>query len=306
MPPKSNKGSNLPRSTLRPVVHSVSPTNSCADSPGESIDVRSSFPDVAVLRAELVAALREDVIALFRSELKEAVAESFSLFKTELLALKAELSGNLSTIQTKFVALKGAVAETDHSLSVCTNDISALKKETQHLSKELVRLENANEELESRLRRQNIRIVGVPEDNQDLSTSAGISKFLGRAFALDVDPIVDCARRVPIPGPRDGGRPRPIVARLHYYSDCVHILSKAKVMKGTRLRGINVSVFQDYSAKVARARATFNDVRRQLRDISGVRFGLFYPARLRITYGNVQRDFSSPVEAEKYIGLMAK
>ena len=77
-------------------------------------------------------------------------------------------------------------------------------------------------------------------------------------------------------------------------------------MKGTKLRNITVSIFPDYTAKTARARAAFNDVRRQLRDISGVRFGLFYPARLRITYGNVQRDFLSPVEAEKYIGLMAK
>lgn len=105
---------------------------------------------------------------------------------------------------------------------------------------------------------------------------------------------------------QDGGRPRPIVARLHYYSDCVDILNKAKEMKGTKLRNITVSIFPDYTAKTARARAAFNDVRRQLRDISGVRFGLFYPARLRITYGNVQRDFLSPVEAEKYIGLMAK
>ena len=199
MPAKSNEGVNLPHSTPRPVAHSTSPTNSGSDSPGESVDGRPSFPDIAVLRAELIAALREDVIALFRCELKDAVAESFSLFKTELLALKIELSGNLSTIQSNFATLKSAVAETDHSLSACTNDILALKKETEHLSKELIRLENANEELESRSRRQNIRIVGVPEDNQDLSTAAGMSKFLGQAFAFDSDPLVDRAHRIPIP-----------------------------------------------------------------------------------------------------------
>uniref|UniRef100_A0AAV2MDT5 Uncharacterized protein n=1 Tax=Knipowitschia caucasica TaxID=637954 RepID=A0AAV2MDT5_KNICA len=83
--------------------------------------------------------------------------------------------------------------------------------------------------------------------------------------------------------------------------DCANILRRAKELQKMRVRDMSISIFPDYTAKTARARAAFNDVRRQLRDIEGVRFGILHPGKLRITYRGVQRDFTSPEKAKIYI-----
>lgn len=72
-------------------------------------------------------------------------------------------------------------------------------------------------------------------------------------------------------------------------------------MRQIKVRNMTVSVFPDHTARTA-----FNDVRRQLQDIEAVRFGLFCPARLRITYRDQQRDFTSPEEAIKYVEMIKK
>uniref|UniRef100_A0AAV2KPN8 Uncharacterized protein n=1 Tax=Knipowitschia caucasica TaxID=637954 RepID=A0AAV2KPN8_KNICA len=101
--------------------------------------------------------------------------------------------------------------------------------------------------------------------------------------------------------PSAGGRPRAVVTRLHYYSDCAEILRRARELQQIKTRDIAISVFPDYTAKTARARAAFNDVRRQLRDIGGIRFGILHPAKLHITHDGKQRDFISPEEAAKFV-----
>ncbi|KAL7870573.1 hypothetical protein SRHO_G00080700 [Serrasalmus rhombeus] len=68
---------------------------------------------------------------------------------------------------------------------------------------------------------------------------------------------------------------------------------------------ISWTVFPDHTAKTAKARAAFNDVRRQLRDIEGARYGLLYPARLRITYNGVEKEFVSAEEASSYVKTLA-
>lgn len=262
--------------------------------------------DVAGLKSELLSALRDDITKIFKSELQAAVGDNFSSIKSELLALKGELSSNISAMQQNFTGLKSTVAEMEQSLSTCTDDIVALQTKVDFLAKEVVKLENKCDDLESRSRRQNIRIIGVPEEDPNSASAACVSQLLKEVFQLEKEPLVDRAHRVLLPKPRPGDRPRAIVARLHYYSDCLCILRKAKELQRIKIRGMAISVFPDHTPKTARARAAFNEVRRLLRDIEGVRFGLLHPARLRITYGGVQRDFTSPDEAKIFIKTLTK
>ena len=54
--------------------------------------------DVTSIRNELLSALRLDVAAMFKAELREALAETLSSIKTELLAFNTELSSSLSSV----------------------------------------------------------------------------------------------------------------------------------------------------------------------------------------------------------------
>ncbi|KAJ8358038.1 hypothetical protein AAFF_G00042620 [Aldrovandia affinis] len=62
--------------------------------------------------------------------------------------------------------------------------------------------------------------------------------------------------------------------------DCATILSQAKEKQRIKVKGVTISVYPDYTAQVAKARAAFNGVRQQLRGLEGVRFGIAHPARL--------------------------
>uniref|UniRef100_A0AAV2IXN0 Transposase element L1Md-A101/L1Md-A102/L1Md-A2 n=1 Tax=Knipowitschia caucasica TaxID=637954 RepID=A0AAV2IXN0_KNICA len=202
-------------------------------------------------------------------------------------------------MKQEFAGLRGTIVDMEQSLSACTDDITILRSQVENMAKEMVKLENKCEDLESRSRRNNIRIIGVSEDHTP--SCEYVASLLTEAFTLAKQPLVDRAHRSLAPKPGPGERPRVIVARLHYYSDCANILRRAKALQKMRVRDMSISIFPDYIAKTARARAAFNDVRCQLRDIEGVRFGILHPGKLRITYRGVQRDFTSPEEAKIYI-----
>ena len=57
------------------------------------------------------------------------------------------------------------------------------------MSAELTRLDYKCEDLEARLRRNNIRILGIPEDLPNSSTTTGISTLIKEAFQLDKEPL---------------------------------------------------------------------------------------------------------------------
>ena len=91
-------------------------------------------------------------------------------------------------------------------------------------------------------------ISGVREGEAFLLTNSAVSELLRQALDLDNAPEVDRSL-----APRNGVSPRPIVVRLHYYSDCVEILRRARQQQWITMSGMRFAVFPDYAAKVARA-----------------------------------------------------
>lgn len=69
-------------------------------------------------------------------------------------------------------------------------------------------MENKCEDLEARSRRNNLRIVGVPEDSNSSATPEAASTLLKEAFKLDKEPLLDRAHRTLQPK-RKPGAPAP-------------------------------------------------------------------------------------------------
>lgn len=184
----------------------------------------SSATDFTKLKTELLSALRNDVVAIFKTELQAALNDNLTSIKSELQTLKTDLSGSISSVKSDVEGLKVTVTEMEQSLSTCSDDIAALRSKVDCLSKECVRLDNRCEDLESRSHRQNLRIIGVPQDDPTSLTAAGVSNLLKEAFKLDKKPLVDRAHRALMPKSKPGDRPRAIVANLYYSADCSDIL----------------------------------------------------------------------------------
>uniref|UniRef100_A0A672YIG4 L1 transposable element RRM domain-containing protein n=1 Tax=Sphaeramia orbicularis TaxID=375764 RepID=A0A672YIG4_9TELE len=299
MPSKSKGASNTSAPTQRPILHTASSPHSDPPSPRQE----TVMPD---FMEELLHSLRNEMAAIFQTELQAALNENLTSIKTELQSIKSKLSVSISNIKSDLSALKHTVGEMETSLSTCTDDIVSLQAKVDHLSAEPLKVDRKCEDLVSRSRRNNIRIIGVPEDSSISFTTTAISSMLKEALNLEKEPLLDRVHRTLQPKPRPGERPRPIIARLHSHMDCVDILRWARAQQRIKTADMMISVFPDYTVKTVRARAAFTDIRRQLRDIPGIRFRLLYQARLRVTYDGVEREFNSLEDARSFIKTLTK
>lgn len=254
------------------------------------------------LKLELLASLRQDIADIFKTELRAALGDDLATIKSDLQSVKNQLASDKAASQAEFTTLKATVSEMGESLSTCTDEVVELKLRVERLTADYSKLEHKCEDLEARSRRNNVRIIGVPEKT-DINTAA-VANLLKVALQLDEEPLLDRAHRTLQPVPKPNERPRPVVVRFHYYKDCVMVLRRAREARQITVGDMRISIFPDHTAKVARARAAFNEVRGLLRGKGGVRYGLFYPARLRISYKGTEKDFDTAEDAKAYIRKM--
>ena len=100
---------------------------------------------------------------------------------------------------------------------------------------------------------------------------------------------------------KSGGKPRAIIANLHYHQDCIEILRRAREAGPLQYNGATIFVFPDCPPSVARARAAFKEVRRLLQGRDNIRYDIMHPARLRITYNGTEKLFQEAAEAMAHV-----
>lgn len=185
-------------------------------------------------------------------------------------------------------------------LSTWSEEVVTVQTTVTDLQKQVEELKEKCEDMEGRLRRGNIRIMGLAEHPGSSSPTA-ISALLKEVLHMDKEVQVERSHRS-ITQRKPGDKPRVVIARLHNEGDAADILRKARDRAGQLLyRGDPIAIFPDYTANVARARAAFTGVRKMLRGRPGVRYGILYPARLRITHGDVDKEFVDATKAMDYI-----
>lgn len=251
------------------------------------------------MKTEILSALRTDISALLRSELKSTLAEEFEGIKTELQAVKAEVVNNITLLRSDLDTVKQTVSEMEKGLTVCSDDMTELQTSVRKLQTEMAGLQEKCVDLEGRMRRSNIRIFNVAEEPGSSSTTS-VSNLLKEALHMEREILVDRSHRGAQPR-RPDGRPRVIVAKLHYYQDCIEVLRRAREAGTLQFKGSRIHIFPDYPPSVVRARAAFSEVKKLLRGRDGIRYGLRHPARLRITHNGTEKEFCDPAEALAYV-----
>ncbi|KAF4086719.1 hypothetical protein AMELA_G00087560, partial [Ameiurus melas] len=209
-----------PPSHHAPTPTTPSPQESIAALPSPSEPaVASASPsggsDLAAFKLELLALLRKD-IADFRKEFREhqkhqenlqkTLSDALSTIQHDLQAMKTQQASDKVATDATIATLKGTVGEMGHTLSGCTDDIVHMKTTIESLTATVTQLENKCEDLESRSRRNNVRIVGVPE-GPDTCTTAAVAALLKEAFGLEKEPVLDWSHRTLQPKPKSGERP---------------------------------------------------------------------------------------------------
>ncbi len=213
---------------------------------------------------------------MIKSELKSALADDFSSLKNKIQAVKTEIINNTAAIHSEIDHMKTTIKEVEGGLSAWSDEVTTLQYVVTDLKAEVTVLRGKCEDMEGRMRRCNIRILGVAETDGSSST-VSVSKLLKESLQLEKDVLVYRSHRSLAPRGPDG-KPRAIVAKLHYYQDCVEVLRRARSRALLKFNRESIAIFPDYTASVAKARAAFTEVRKLLRNRQGVWFGILFPA----------------------------
>ncbi|CAG6016082.1 unnamed protein product [Menidia menidia] len=165
---KNTKTRNTIQTQLRPGLQAAT---AASGEPPAPADTTANF-DTTALKLELLAEMRKDIADIFKKELQETLGDALSTIKLDLQAVKTQLASDKAATEATMSKLKGTVGEMEHALTVCSDDIAEMKTTIKSLTADMAKLENKCEDLESRARRNNIRIVGVPEGPDTCTTTA--------------------------------------------------------------------------------------------------------------------------------------
>lgn len=248
--------------------------------------------EIRVLKTELLMKMDEKAEAQ-ATEIKTQCQQ----LRDEFATVMGQATARISTLETQVLSLEEAA-------NGQSDAVSTLQREVAKLKKDVVTLEAKNEDLEARSRRCNVRITGIKERREEGKHIPDfISELLKDSLQLDKAPVLDRAHRTLRARPEDGHPARAFVVKCHYFQERELLLKKAAQRREiVTSDGDKIHLQPDYTQKVMKQRSAFNEVRGILRSYEGVRYGLFYPAELRITAKDgMRRSFKDAKQAMDFV-----
>ncbi|KAI4888447.1 hypothetical protein NFI96_004814 [Prochilodus magdalenae] len=170
--------------------------SSSASTDAPSPGCRPAAPDLAkelaALKTEIIQAVSSEVTRALTAEFHAISKEYHSRIQVELQEMRSELLQDNASLKTEIGSIKGTVSEVETSLSGLSDEVVDLRAKVVSLTRDLAKIDARCEDLEARSRRQNIRLIGIPEnDSRFILSNSSVSELLKEAFSLEKSPLVD-------------------------------------------------------------------------------------------------------------------
>ncbi|KAJ1150329.1 hypothetical protein NDU88_003123 [Pleurodeles waltl] len=217
----------------------------------------------------------------------EGMDASISSLMLETKSIRADIAG-----------FHSRVMGLEHRVGTLETHMSTAQDRDQDLSY----LQSKVTDLEDRSRRDNIRLLGIPENEEGTGVQAFLHSAIPKLTSLAFEPPLDFQRAHRV-GPKcqDGAlRPRPIIACLLHHSQTRQILQVAQTHGPFRMDKLEVRITADYSKDTTERRKAFLSLRPRLRQLE-IKYGLFDPARMWITKNGVSKDFYNPEDLKLFL-----
>lgn len=225
--------------------------------------------------------------------------ETLATLSTHVGKVQADISFIRQDLQT--VRERLSVAE--ERISTVEDVIPPLSKEVKTHSAQIAALLLKTDDFENRLRRNNVRLIGVPEKAEGSNPGDFFEQWLARVIGRErLSPLyaVERAHRVPTRMLPPGAPPRPVLVRVLHYKDRDAILRAARDLPELAIDNSRISIFPDFSAEVQRRRMQFTAVKKRFRDLQ-IPYAMLYPARLRVTALGQSHFFDTPALAMDWL-----
>lgn len=215
-----------------------------------------------------------------------------------------EIRKTTASMEAKLSALITRLDEVEKRVEFLEGSEKELKANPPASKVELDQLWDKIEDMENRSRRNNIRIVGIPEgkEGQDMV------KFLDGIIPPLIDRSdrqleIERAHRSPSQRPNSTDKPRPILARFLRSADRDFVLRAARNKGSLSWENNNIMVFPDFARSTQLKRERFKECKKILHT-KKVSFALLYPAKLRIEARDGRKTFTCPRQAMAFIEKM--
>lgn len=287
------------------------PSDTTGPASASDCDVNlSQSPEVSGADAILAAitSLRSDmqtnkveICSEICNKLEERLAEVMCTMRTELKAVKDDAEIKFSTLQSNVTALEETVSSVTSATSQMSDTITELESTVSRLRSQVDVLTEKCVDLEGRSKRQNLRLVGIKEGMEfGRKTGDFVAEVLKEVLELEETPLVDRAHRALRSRPESEAPPRHIILKIHYSCVFEDIVNRVSKKRDLMFRGQRIFIFRDFPAAVVKQRAAFTPVRALLRGKPGVKYGLLYPARLRVTLNGKETIFTDHLKALEF------
>lgn len=203
---------------------------------------------------------------------------------------------DMDKFRSRFAEAEGRISQLEDDTRADFRDLRALQLQLKALQEKSIDTEN-------RLRRNNIRVIDLPERAEGSKPAEFAESFLLSLLDIPAMPptyVVKRAHRVPPTPPVPGAPPRPFFLRLLKYRDRDKLLAAAREKQDLRFNNAKIMLFPDYSPEIQQRRRSFTEARRRLRD-KGLKFSLLYPSKLRVIDRDRAHFFMDPEAALSWL-----
>ncbi|KAJ1165491.1 hypothetical protein NDU88_005918 [Pleurodeles waltl] len=196
----------------------------------------------------------------------------------------SSLTLETKSIRTDIASFHSRVTGLEHRMGTLETHTSTI----QHRDQDLSYLWSKVTDLEDRSRRDNIHLLGIPENEEGPDMQAFLSSVIPKLTSLSFDPLLEFQRahRVGSKNPDGASRPRPIIACLLRHTQTRQLLQVARTH----------GPFRDTNKR----RKAFLALRPRLRQLE-MKYGLFDPARMWVTKNGVSKDFYNPEDLRLFL-----
>lgn len=179
------------------------------------------------------------------------------------------LESSVSEIKQQMEKLDERVTAAENRVSAAEDRSMRQERVMGYLLRRDVSLAAKCDDLENRLRRNNIRLYGIIEGAEKSNMLAFITDFLQLDLQTKLDIKIERAHRALAPKPQDAAAPpRSIIVRFLDSSVKQAVLQQAWKQQDTQFQGWRVYFDQDYSPDLQRKRKLVQEVIKKLRKTS--------------------------------------
>ncbi len=285
----------------------------------EQSPMKKKFRDSAISSEDLDNAIASRIELAFKehqstlnSVVNSAVRDAMdSVLIPALRELREDIQAtnkSVKELREEFEAIATETKQTRNRVDSVQAAAREDRRTVTDLKNQLERLTEKMTDMEDRCRRNNVRLVGLPEGAEDPDAAGflrvNLSKWIPSLRGHDTE--IDRAHHV-YDGGRSSDRPRTLIFRVLRWHDRSDILKGARQAYPVKCTQNNVTLlfFPNFSPATAIRRKAFGPVLKKMTAL-GLQPFLIYPAVIKLRHKGEQESFDSPQKAEDFISSLSQ